>query len=157
MSHSKVPSAKKLEAARHALEAAGMSVSKRNADSTATKRRTSTEPARKRRIAELENTRRTLEAKVMLSTRTCIYRANITQEKEEKLSLASLKKQKLKLEKQLGNMEKNIFPVADELISQLDQSGEGPTPLPIPVMKLDVPDELAVDVLYVWDFLHIFK
>lgn len=141
---------------KYALESAGVSVSKRNVDALSAKKKVATEAAKKRHIADLEKTRVVLENKVPFPCCCCTF-SNVSQEKEERTSLTNLKKKKQKLEKQMENVRKNAFPLADELIPQVDEQGDYSAPLPSPVVKLDVPDFLALDVLFVWDFLFSFK
>jgi hypothetical protein len=85
-----------------------------------------------------------------------IMKLSSVQEKDQKISLTQLKKQKVKLEKQMEATAKIAFPIPDELLTTMDRQGAEPNPLPIPVMKVDVPDEYAFDVLFVWDFTCTF-
>lgn len=84
-----------------------------------------------------------------------IFNSCKSQEKEQKIYLARLKKQKMKLDKRVQETTKTVFPIPDELISQVD-GGSDSRALPIPAMRLNVPDELSFDVIFVWDFICTF-
>lgn len=155
-------SPEKAAADRNALLALGMSVSKKNLDTMQTKKTVVKEVTRKRRLNDLETSIASLEEKVdspfppLLLLLLFLSGANFlteSQEKKEKDDLAKLKKQKLKLESDAVVK----FPVADELIESLDPKGPKLTPLPTPVPKAGLPDELLTDVLFIWNFLYVFR
>jgi hypothetical protein len=61
------------------------------------------------------------------------------------------------LKQKLESDAKVKFPVADELVETLDPEGPKLTPLPTPVTATGVTEDSLTEVLFIWDFLSVFR